>query len=108
VLTDEERAEALARYQARLDALPPRSEEWRLRIAALFASIRLRMARDRARAYLDTSDAPGHNRRDISDLPKRADCRPKDDADRQLTDVACSLGEKNEAGSHDGGTVNKR
>jgi hypothetical protein len=49
VLTDEERAEALARYQARLDALPPRTDEWTARIGALFASIWLRMARDRAR-----------------------------------------------------------
>jgi hypothetical protein len=105
-LTDEERAEALARYQARLDALPPRSEEWRLRIAALFASIRLRMARDRARAHLDTSDAPGHNRRDTSDLPKQADIRPADDADRQVNGVRCSPGEKNEAGSLGGGGVN--
>jgi hypothetical protein len=58
VLTDEERAEALARYQARLDALPPRSDQWTARIADLFASIRLRMARDRARMMSQNETTP--------------------------------------------------
>jgi hypothetical protein len=37
------------RFQARLDALPPPTEKQIERIAALFAAIRLRIARDHAR-----------------------------------------------------------
>jgi hypothetical protein len=106
VLTDEERAEALARFQARLDALPPRTDQWSARIAALFASIRLRLARDRARAHLDTSDAPRQTRRVTSDQDKQAKYLPEDDAGRQLPGVPSSLGEKNEAGSLGVGGVN--
>jgi hypothetical protein len=56
VLTDAERAEALARFQARLDALPPPTEDRVARIAALFASILLRRARDRARADISVGE----------------------------------------------------
>jgi hypothetical protein len=45
----EDREKARARFQARLDALPPPTEKQIEQIAALFAAIRLRMARDHAR-----------------------------------------------------------
>jgi hypothetical protein len=49
LITEEERAAALARFRVLLGKLPPPSEDRVARIAGLFSSIRMRIARDRAR-----------------------------------------------------------
>jgi len=49
MITDEQRADARARYRQQFAALPPWSPERARAVAALFASIRLRIARDQAR-----------------------------------------------------------
>jgi hypothetical protein len=51
MLTDADRAAAVSRYVVRLAAQPPPTDERVDRIAALFAWLRLRIARDRAREY---------------------------------------------------------
>jgi hypothetical protein len=50
-VTAEERAAAEARFRARLAEQPPPDETTITRIAALFAAIRLRIARDDARSF---------------------------------------------------------
>lgn len=60
MITEAEQADALARYQAQLDALPPADEETNSRIAAKMNAIRLRMARDRARAPAELPELGGY------------------------------------------------
>jgi hypothetical protein len=59
-VTTEERAAADARFRARLAEQPPPDETTITRIAALFAAIRLRIARDDARSF---SPGPADNLR---------------------------------------------
>jgi hypothetical protein len=88
VLTDEERAEALARYQARLDAHPPTDEQAE-RFTEPSRSARLRMARDRARRP-DTS-AP---------QPDSCDGRPQADAPGHEPGVGSSPSEMSDGGAN--------
>jgi hypothetical protein len=65
-MTPEELDRATARFQEQLDALPPATDEQIDRIAALFTRIKLRQARDRARARVqaDHERAERNHQRD--------------------------------------------
>lgn len=76
-MTPAQRAAALDRFRARLAALPPPAPERVDRIAALFAAIRLRMVRDKARVsrgvQLVGSDQPFIVYRDFTGARSEAD-----------------------------------
>jgi hypothetical protein len=100
-MTDEERADALARFQAQLDAQPPPTEERITRLAKLFGSIRLRMARDRARAPRQPSRSP-----DTSDGQRDSNAlRPPGDAQQDEHGVRSEIvGASETAGQRRAGT----
>jgi hypothetical protein len=58
-MTPEQLGQARARWREQLAALPPPTEERIKAIAALFNSIRLRQARDKARAAADSPERGG-------------------------------------------------
>ena len=98
MITDAERAEAAARFQAQLDVQPPPDEERIGRIAALFAAITLRKARDRARASsragseLPESDTSGGFADDHADVRSTGDNGPVETMWRPCGDQVKTLG----------------
>lgn len=59
-MNEADREQAAARFRARLELLPPPDDATIGRIAALFAAIRLRASRDRARANSETPPPLSH------------------------------------------------